>query len=43
MKYIADNNLEMIEGGYMLETYLTDPMSKPNPAEWVTEIYVAVK
>ena len=43
MKYIADNNLEMIEGGPMLETYLTDPISKPNPAEWVTEIYVAIK
>ncbi len=43
MNYIADNNLEMVEGGAMLETYLTDPMSKPNPAEWVTEIYVAVK
>ncbi len=43
MKYIAENNLEMIENGSMLETYLTDPMSHPNPANWVTEIYVAVK
>ncbi len=43
MKYISDNNLEMIEAGPMLETYLTDPMSQPNPAKWVTEIYVAVK
>lgn len=43
MKYISDNNLEMIEGGSMLETYLTDPMSKPNPADWLTEIYVAIK
>ncbi|MBV7268461.1 SRPBCC family protein [Winogradskyella luteola] len=43
MKYITDNNLEMIEVGPMLETYLTDPMSTPNPADWVTEIYVAVK
>jgi len=43
MKYIADNNLEMIEAGPMLETYLTDPMSQPNPAKWITEIYVAVK
>ncbi|BAO74576.1 SRPBCC family protein [Winogradskyella sp. PG-2] len=42
MKYITDNNLEMIEGGPMLETYLTDPMSHPNPADWVTEIYVAI-
>ena len=43
MKYIAVNNLEMIEAGPMLETYITDPMSKPNPADWITEIYVAVK
>jgi effector-binding domain-containing protein len=43
MKYISDNNLEMIEGGPMLETYLTDPMSQPNPAKWITEIYVAIK
>jgi len=43
MKYIADNNLEMIEGGPMLETYLTDQISKPNPADWITEIYVAIK
>ncbi|NRD22958.1 SRPBCC family protein [Winogradskyella litoriviva] len=43
MKYIADNNLEMVETGSMLETYLTDPMSELNPAKWVTEIYVEVK
>ncbi len=43
MKYGADNNLEIIEGGSMLETYITDPMSKPNPADWITEIYVEIK
>ena len=43
MKYIADNNLEMVEGGSMLETYLTDPMAEQNPANWITEIYVEVK
>lgn len=43
MTYIADHNLEMIEGGPMLETYLTDPMSEQNPAKWITEIYIAVK
>lgn len=43
MAYIADNNLEMVAGGSMLETYLTDPMSELNPAKWVTEIYVEVK
>ncbi|WP_178989266.1 SRPBCC family protein [Winogradskyella schleiferi] len=43
MTYIADNNLEMVEGGAMLETYITDPMSEPNPANWLTEIYVEVE
>ena len=43
MTYISDNDLEMIEGGPMLETYITDPMSQTNPAKWVTEIYAAVK
>ncbi|MFK7782264.1 GyrI-like domain-containing protein, partial [Psychroserpens sp.] len=43
MKYIADNNLEMVEGGSMLETYLSDPMRELNPAKWFTEIYVEVE
>lgn len=43
MKYITDNNLVMVEGGSMLETYLTDPMSQQNPAKWVTEIYIEVE
>ena len=43
MAYISTNNLEMVEGGSMLETYLTDPMNELNPAKWVTEIYVEVK
>lgn len=43
MTYISDNDLKMIEGGPMLETYKTDPISKPNPADWITEIYVAIK
>ncbi|MDO5977596.1 SRPBCC family protein [Flavivirga spongiicola] len=44
MKYIPENGLEFTKkNGPMLETYLTDPMSYPNPADWVTEIYIAVK
>ena len=43
MAYISTNNLEMVESGSMLETYLTDPMSEQNPAKWITEIYVEVK
>lgn len=43
MTYCSENNLEIIENGPMLETYLTDPMTELNPANWVTEIYVAIK
>lgn len=43
IKHIADNGLEQIETGPALETYLTDPRSTPNPADLITEIYIAVK
>ena len=43
MTYIPENDLEFTESGPMLEVYLTDPMNTPNPADWVTEIYIAVK
>ncbi len=43
MKYVQDNNLEFEGEGPMLEVYMNDPMSTPNPADWKTEIYMAVK
>lgn len=43
MKYIPENGFEFSETGPMLETYLTGPIQTPNPANWVTEIYIAVK
>ena len=43
MTYIATNNLEQTETGPMIESYVTDPMSHPNPADWITEIFIAVK
>ncbi|MFK7783136.1 GyrI-like domain-containing protein [Psychroserpens sp.] len=43
MSYIQTNNLEMIDSGPMIESYLTDPMDTPNPADWITEIYIAIK
>lgn len=43
MAYIPANGLEFAESGPMLEVYLTDPSQEPNPANWVTEIYIAVK
>ena len=43
MAHAQNNNLEVIESGPMLESYLTDPMNTPNPANWVTEIFIAIK
>ena len=42
-KYIKENNLEQIETGPTIETYISDPILTPNPANWITEIYIAVK
>lgn len=42
-KYIKDNNLEETHDLPALEVYLTDPMNTPNPADWVTEIYIPIK
>ncbi|WP_298903728.1 SRPBCC family protein [uncultured Psychroserpens sp.] len=43
MAYIAENNLVQPENGMAIETYTTDPISTPNPAEWTTEIYLEVE
>ena len=42
MKYIADNGLEPSDIK-PFEIYTTDPGNVPNPADWVTEIYVPIK
>lgn len=43
MKYQTDNKLQSEENGVAIEAYLTDPMQTPNPADWVTEIYLPIK
>jgi effector-binding domain-containing protein len=43
MKYIPQNGFEFTENGPMIEVYLTDHINTPNPADWVTEIYIAIK
>ncbi|OUR96068.1 transcription activator effector-binding protein [Flavobacteriales bacterium 33_180_T64] len=43
MIYIKENNLVQPETGPALESYLTDPISTSNPANWITEIYLAVE
>ncbi|GAA4271017.1 GyrI-like domain-containing protein [Aquimarina gracilis] len=42
-KYIADNGLEAEEKSPAFEVYRVDPGLQPNPAEWVTEIYIPIK
>lgn len=43
MKYVPEHGYEFKENGPMLETYLTDPIQTPNPADWITKIYIAIK
>lgn len=43
MAYVPENGLEFAEQGPMLETYITDPMTTLNPADWKTEIFIAIK
>ena len=42
-KHIETNSLEKADSNIMLETFVTNPKYKINPADWVTEIYVALK
>lgn len=42
-KYIGDNNLEPDTEAAPFEVYQVDPGVQPNPAEWITEIYIPIK
>lgn len=42
-KHITENGLEFAENGPMLQVYTTDTANYPNPADWITELYIAVK
>ncbi|WP_116525071.1 SRPBCC family protein [Seonamhaeicola aphaedonensis] len=42
MKHIAENSLEM-SGIKPFEIYTNNPKNLPNPANWVTEIYIPIK
>lgn len=41
--YLTENNLEKEESAKEFEIYRTDPSTEPNPANWVTELYIPVK
>ncbi|PKA82200.1 GyrI-like small molecule binding protein [Ulvibacter sp. MAR_2010_11] len=40
--YLAENNLQADLNANMFEVYSTDPGEVPNPADWVTEIYIPI-
>ena len=42
MKHLAENNMEQSDI-LPFEIYQTDPGKVPNPADWVTEIYIPIK
>ncbi|GGX08741.1 SRPBCC family protein [Aquimarina muelleri] len=42
-KYINENNLELNTESAPFEVYRIDPELQPNPAEWITEIYIPIK
>jgi len=43
MAYIAQNNLVQPENGMAIESYVVSEHSTPNPANWVTEIYLEIE
>lgn len=42
-KYISDNGILLETSSPSFEVYRTDPNIQPNPAEWITEIYIPIK
>lgn len=42
-RYIYENNLKVDEQGEPFEIFITGPVEEPNPANWVTEIYIPVE
>jgi len=43
MAYVTEKGYEFTEAGPMLEVYVATPENYPNPADWITEIYIAIK
>lgn len=41
-QYAEKNNYQIDPLGKMFEVYITDPTESPNPANWLTEIYLPV-
>ena len=42
MEYIANNNLQQHPTAKMFEVYMNDPGEVPNPADYITEVYIPI-
>lgn len=42
-EYIRTHNIEKREDGEAFEIYINQPQDYPNPADWVTEVYIPVQ
>ena len=42
MEYVATNNLKIHPTAKRFEVYSNDPGEVPNPADWITEIYIPI-
>ncbi len=40
--YIEKNGLQIDPKGKLFEVYITDPEENPNPAKWLTEVYIPI-
>ena len=41
--FANDQNLTILPEGPKLEIFTVDPSSEPNPANWITELFLAVE
>jgi hypothetical protein len=41
-QYIEKNGHQIDPNGKMFEVYMTDPETTPNPAAWLTEVYIPI-
>lgn len=41
--FIVENNYELNKDANPFEVYVTNPEEVPNPAKWITEIYIPIK
>lgn len=43
MKYVTDNGYEIPDDSSVFAIYVNDTEEVPNPAEWLTEIYIPIR